>query len=46
VDTYVHVRLARVVFTVTGAWGLIVLTPLYFLLDRVGREFPPRGACS
>ncbi len=25
-------RFARIVFTVAGAWGVVVLTPLYFLL--------------
>jgi hypothetical protein len=34
-------RFARVMFTVAGIWGLLVLTPLYFLIDRVGREYPP-----
>ena len=24
-----------------GTWGLVVLTPLYFLFDEIGRQFPP-----
>lgn len=32
-------RFARIVFTVAGAWGVAVLTPLYFLLDISGRQY-------
>jgi len=32
------VRFARLVFFVAGAWGLLVLTPLYFLFDAIGRQ--------
>jgi hypothetical protein len=32
---------ARVVFTVAGTWGVVVLTPLYFLFDVTGRAYPP-----
>lgn len=28
-------------FWIAGAWGLIVLSPLYFLYDSVGRSAPP-----
>lgn len=28
-------------FWIAGAWGLITLTPLYFLLDSIGRSTPP-----
>jgi hypothetical protein len=34
-------RFARVVFTGAGIWGLVVLTPLYFSFDLVGRFYPP-----
>ena len=34
-------RFARLVFAVAGIWGLLVLTPLYFMFDYVGREYPP-----
>lgn len=33
--------LARVVFALAGAWGFLVLTPLWFLVDRVGERYPP-----
>ncbi|HSE52423.1 MAG TPA: hypothetical protein VLB00_09540 [Gemmatimonadales bacterium] len=35
------IRLARRVFTVAGWYGLVTLVPLYFLENRVGRDFPP-----
>ena len=34
-------RFARIVFTAAGLWGLVVLTPLYFMLDRIGQSYPP-----
>ena len=35
------IRFARTVFTCAGIWGFVVLTPLYFSLDLVGRFYPP-----
>jgi len=35
------VRFARVVFTVAGIWGILIMTPLYFTLDAVNRAYPP-----
>ena len=35
-------RFAKTVFFVAGLWGLVVLTPLYFTFDVVGRLYPPR----
>lgn len=32
---------ARWLFRVAGIYGLLVLTPLYFLENRIGRERPP-----
>ena len=32
---------ARVVFAIAGAWGVLVLTPLYFLVDVTGHAYPP-----
>ena len=32
-------RFARVVFVFAGVWGIVVLTPLYFLVDLTGREY-------
>ena len=34
-------RFASVVFIAAGALGIVVLTPLYFLLDATGRQYPP-----
>ena len=34
-------RFARVVFCLAGIWGVLVLTPLYFIFDRIGRQDPP-----
>jgi hypothetical protein len=34
-------RFARIVFTAAGLWGLVVLTPLYFMFDRIGQSYPP-----
>src|SRR5262252_4610869 len=33
-------RFARVVFILAGAWGILVLTPLLFLVDISGRFYP------
>jgi len=33
-------RFAKVVFVAAGVWGIIVLTPLYFLHDVTGRQYP------
>lgn len=32
-------RFAKVVFRVAGIWGIVVLTPLYFLVDVTGRRY-------
>jgi len=34
-------RFAKIVFKVAGVWGFLVLTPLYFLFDVIGRNDPP-----
>ncbi len=34
-------RFARIVFTIAGIYGLLVLTPMYFTFDLVGRQTPP-----
>lgn len=34
-------KFARVVFWVAGIWGLLVITPLYFMFDLIGRQDPP-----
>lgn len=34
-------RFAKVVFIAAGVWGIVVLTPLYFLVDLTGRQYAP-----
>jgi hypothetical protein len=34
-------KFAKVVFWCAGVWGVLVLTPLWFLFDRIGRQYPP-----
>jgi len=34
-------KFAKIVFWCAGIWGFLVLTPLYFLFDRLGRQDPP-----
>jgi hypothetical protein len=34
-------KFARNVFAIAGVWGLLVVTPLYFLRDLVGQQYPP-----
>lgn len=34
-------RFAKIVFLAAGIWGLLILTPMYFLIDRVGIDTPP-----
>jgi hypothetical protein len=34
-------RFARFVFITAGVWGIVVLTPLFFLFDVTGRQYAP-----
>jgi hypothetical protein len=34
-------RFARIVFRVAGIWGILIVTPLYFLYDTIGQQYPP-----
>jgi hypothetical protein len=34
-------RFARIVFFAAGLWGLVIVTPLYLMIDVVGRQYPP-----
>jgi hypothetical protein len=34
-------KFARIVFWIAGIWGLLVITPLYFLLNIIGQKDPP-----
>src|SRR6266404_4079058 len=31
-------RFAKIVFRVAAVWGVLVITPLYFMFDLIGRE--------
>ena len=35
-----EMRFAKTVFIAAGVWGIVVLTPLYFLVDLTGRPYP------
>lgn len=32
-------KFAKTVFVVAGVWGLVILTPFYFLFDAIGRQY-------
>jgi hypothetical protein len=34
-------RFAKIVFWVAGIWGLLVITPLFFLFDLISQKDPP-----
>ena len=34
-------RFATYVYRIAAVWGILVLTPLYFLFDRIGETDPP-----
>lgn len=34
-------KFARVVFWIAGIYGVLLITPLYFLFDRIGQQDPP-----
>ena len=34
-------RFAKIVFRIAGIWGVLSLTPLYFMFDLIGRNDPP-----
>jgi len=34
-------KFAKIVFWVAGIWGFLVLTPLYFMFDLIGRNDAP-----
>jgi len=34
-------KFARIVFWIAAIWGVLVLTPLYFMFDLIGRQDPP-----
>jgi hypothetical protein len=34
-------KFARIVFLIAGIWGVLILAPLYFMFDMIGRQDPP-----
>ena len=34
-------KFAKIVFWIAGIWGVLMLTPLYFIFDMIGRNDPP-----
>ena len=34
-------KFAKTIFWIAGIWGVLVITPLYFLYDTIGRQDPP-----
>jgi hypothetical protein len=34
-------KFAKIVFWTAGIWGILVLTPLFFILDSISRNDPP-----
>jgi hypothetical protein len=34
-------KFAKVVFWIAGIWGFLVILPLYFMFDLIGRKDPP-----
>jgi len=34
-------KFARFAFGIAAIWGILVLTPLYFIFDLIGRQDPP-----
>lgn len=34
-------KFAKIVFWVAAVWGVLVLTPLYFMFDLIGKNDPP-----
>ena len=34
-------KFAKIVFWIAGIWGLVIITPLFFLFDLIGQKDPP-----
>jgi hypothetical protein len=34
-------KFAKIVFYLAAVWGILILTPLYFMFDLIGRQDPP-----
>ena len=40
-ETARSARFATVVFRIAGVWGILIMLPLYFTFDAIGRAYPP-----
>jgi len=34
-------KFAKITFWIAAIWGILILTPLYFMFDLIGRQDPP-----
>ena len=34
-------KFAKILFWIAGVWGVLLLTPLYFIFNLIGRQDPP-----
>ena len=34
-------KFTKIIFRIAGIWGVLVITPLYFMFDLIGRNDPP-----
>ena len=34
-------KFAKYLFYVAGVWGILVITPLFFIFDKIGQQDPP-----
>ena len=34
-------KFAKIVFWIAGIWGFLIITPLYFIFNLIGRQDPP-----
>jgi len=34
-------KFAKIIFWIAALWGVLILTPLYFIFDLIGRNDPP-----
>src|SRR5713226_2045099 len=36
-----RMKFAKIIFWIAGVWGFLVITPLYFMFDLIGKNDPP-----
>lgn len=41
IESLATMRLAKIVFLIAGIWGVLAITPLYFMFDVISRNDPP-----